>query len=101
MSGEKKDVLLLDGYIFSGLSDELKQQIVVVASGRQDVAERARQFFNGLDKTIYFAEGEFCTSRLLSLSDKSNIFFLFLYQEHVAELHSISLLKDKQSSKTL
>ena len=26
---EKKDVLLLDGYIFSGLSDELKQQIVV------------------------------------------------------------------------
>lgn len=26
---EKKDVFLLDGYIFSGLSDELKQQIVV------------------------------------------------------------------------
>jgi hypothetical protein len=26
---EKKDALLLDGYIFSGLSDELKQQIVV------------------------------------------------------------------------
>jgi hypothetical protein len=26
---EKKDVLVLDGYIFSGLSDELKQHIVV------------------------------------------------------------------------
>lgn len=26
---EKKDVLLLDGYIFNGLSDELKQQLVV------------------------------------------------------------------------
>lgn len=26
---EKKDIFLLDGYIFSGLSDELKQQIVV------------------------------------------------------------------------
>lgn len=26
---EKKDALLLDGYIFNGLSDELKQQIVV------------------------------------------------------------------------
>ncbi|KAG2605090.1 hypothetical protein PVAP13_4NG115400 [Panicum virgatum] len=67
LAGEKKDALLLDGYIFSGLSDELKQQIVVVASGRQDVAERARQFFNGLDKTIYFAEGEFCTSSKIKL----------------------------------
>ncbi|KAK8455261.1 hypothetical protein SEVIR_4G115300v4 [Setaria viridis] len=67
LADEKKDVLLLDGYIFSGLSDELKQHIVVVASGRQDVAERARQFFNGLDKTIYFAEGEFCTSSKIRL----------------------------------
>jgi 3-hydroxyisobutyrate dehydrogenase-like beta-hydroxyacid dehydrogenase len=67
LADEKKDALLLDGYIFSGLSDELKQQIVVVASGRRDVAERARQFFNGLDKTIYFAEGEFCTSSKIRL----------------------------------
>ncbi|CAN6164350.1 unnamed protein product, partial [Urochloa humidicola] len=67
LADEKKDVLLLDGYIFSGLSDEMKQQIVVVASGRQDVAEIARQFFNGLDKTVYFAEGEFCTSSKIRL----------------------------------
>ncbi|CAD6339620.1 unnamed protein product [Miscanthus lutarioriparius] len=44
--GEKKDVFLLDGYIFSGLSDELKQHIIIVASGRQDIAERARKFFH-------------------------------------------------------
>ncbi|KAF8723676.1 hypothetical protein HU200_021638 [Digitaria exilis] len=67
IADEKKDVLLLDGYIFNGLSDELKQQIVVLASGRQDAAERAKQFFNGLDKTIYFAEGEFCTSSKIKL----------------------------------
>ncbi|KAK3128896.1 hypothetical protein QOZ80_6BG0467940 [Eleusine coracana subsp. coracana] len=67
LTGEKKNVFLLDGYIFSDLSDELKQHIVVVASGRQDVAERARQFFHGLDKTIYFAEGEIGTSSKIRL----------------------------------
>ncbi|KAL6839619.1 hypothetical protein ACP4OV_030558 [Aristida adscensionis] len=67
LADEQKDVFLLDGYIFSGLSDELKQQIVVVASGRQDIAERARQFFHGLDKTIYFAEGEFGSSSKIRL----------------------------------
>lgn len=125
---EKKDISLLDAYIFSGLSDEPKQNIVVsdtklriwivclyayvfcyhslafecqvVASGRKDVAERAGKFFSGssnivylltnifflviilwywnfklsdipgLDKTIYFVEGEFGCSRLLSFSWK-------------------------------
>uniref|UniRef100_A0A453RA50 6-phosphogluconate dehydrogenase NADP-binding domain-containing protein n=1 Tax=Aegilops tauschii subsp. strangulata TaxID=200361 RepID=A0A453RA50_AEGTS len=63
LADEKKGIFLLDAYIFSGLSDELKQNIVVVASGRKDVAERAGQFFSGLDKTIYFVEGEFGCSR--------------------------------------
>ncbi|CAD6254321.1 unnamed protein product [Miscanthus lutarioriparius] len=62
---DEKDVFLLDGYIFSGLSDELKQQIIIVASGRQDVSERARKFFHSLYNTVYFAEGEFCTSSKL------------------------------------
>ncbi|XP_066375772.1 uncharacterized protein [Miscanthus floridulus] len=65
LTGEKKDVFLLDGYIFSGLSDELKQQIIIVASGRQDIAERARKFFHSLYNIVYFAEGEFCTSSKL------------------------------------
>jgi len=37
LAGEKKDVLLLDGYIFSGLSDELKQQIVVSSDTYENV----------------------------------------------------------------
>ncbi|CAD6337764.1 unnamed protein product [Miscanthus lutarioriparius] len=50
---DEKDVFLLDGYIFSGLSDELKQQIIIVASGRQDVSERARKFFHSLYNTAF------------------------------------------------
>ncbi|GJN29092.1 hypothetical protein PR202_gb17285 [Eleusine coracana subsp. coracana] len=92
LTGEKKNVFLLDGYIFSDLSDELKQHIVVVASGRQDIAERARQFFHGkskeahfcLDKTIYFAEGEIGTSRIFvelvpKLLSDDPLFTNFLY----------------------
>ncbi|AQK83655.1 ketose-bisphosphate aldolase class-II family protein [Zea mays] len=67
LTDQKKDVFLLDGYIFTGLSDELKQQIIIVASGRQDIAEKASKFFHGLYKTIYFAEGEFCTSRKIRM----------------------------------
>uniref|UniRef100_M8CBF9 Fructose-bisphosphate aldolase n=1 Tax=Aegilops tauschii TaxID=37682 RepID=M8CBF9_AEGTA len=70
LADEKKGIFLLDAYIFSGLSDELKQNIVVVASGRKDVAERAGQFFSGLDKTIYFVEGEFgCSSKIRLVND--------------------------------
>uniref|UniRef100_A0A0D9WP15 Uncharacterized protein n=1 Tax=Leersia perrieri TaxID=77586 RepID=A0A0D9WP15_9ORYZ len=58
---------LLDGYIFSGLSDELKQKIVVVASGRHDVTERTEQFFSGLDTAVYFGEGEFGSSSKIRL----------------------------------
>ncbi|XP_044434580.1 uncharacterized protein [Triticum aestivum] len=70
LADEKKGIFLLDAYIFSGLSDELKQNIVVVASGRKDVAERAGQFFSGLDKTIYLVEGEFgCSSKIRLVND--------------------------------
>ncbi|KAL6631355.1 hypothetical protein ACP70R_028205 [Stipagrostis hirtigluma subsp. patula] len=67
LADEKKDVFLLDGYIFSGLSDELRQKIVVVASGKQEITERARKFFHDLDRTIYFAEGEFGISSKIRL----------------------------------
>ncbi|KAI4975758.1 uncharacterized protein LOC123409678 [Hordeum vulgare subsp. vulgare] len=70
LKDEKKDISLLDSYIFSGLSDELKENIFVVASGRKDVAERAGKFFSGLDKTIYFVEGEFgCSSKIRLVND--------------------------------
>ncbi|CAM0913969.1 unnamed protein product [Alopecurus aequalis] len=70
LADERKDIFLLDGYCFSGLSDELKQNTVVVASGRKDVAERAGQFFSGLDKTIYFVEGELgCSSKMRLVND--------------------------------
>uniref|UniRef100_A0A0E0LA58 Ketose-bisphosphate aldolase class-II family protein n=1 Tax=Oryza punctata TaxID=4537 RepID=A0A0E0LA58_ORYPU len=66
LADEKKNALL-DGYIFSGLSDELKQKIVVVASGRHDVTERTRQFFSGLDTAVYFDESEFGSSSKIKL----------------------------------
>ncbi|PNT76101.1 hypothetical protein BRADI_1g44060v3 [Brachypodium distachyon] len=70
LSDEKKDIFLLDGYIFIGLSDELKQKIVVVASGRENVAKRAEQIFSDLDNMIYFAEGEFgCSSKIKLVND--------------------------------
>jgi len=41
---DEKDVFLLDGYIFSGLSDELKQQIIVSSTAYWESEYHASSF---------------------------------------------------------
>jgi hypothetical protein len=62
---QKKDVFLLDGYIFTGLSDELKQQIFVSGTAYWESEYYASLFSLSLI-TIYFVY-----ARLLHLGDRT------------------------------
>ena len=76
---EKKDVFLLDGYIFSGLSDELKQQIIVSSTAYWESEYHASSFSLSLITTYLVY------ARLLHLGDRT-------YQK---ELESFSIVSQK------
>ncbi|WOL06597.1 hypothetical protein Cni_G15331 [Canna indica] len=56
---EAEDVVLVDAYIFSGVSEELNGKIIVVASGSESTNEKARPFFSAISEQNYFFHGEF------------------------------------------
>lgn len=62
---EKKDVFLLDGYIFSGLSDELKQQIIVSSTAYWESEYHASSF------SLFLITTYFVYARLLHLGDRT------------------------------